>query len=86
MAYADDVQRVLHPEHIRELVEQAYTYFTEANRLTEEAARRDRDNGRALEERTRRIAEVHQRGWDQVARAINDGFRDVAQAIRDSNR
>lgn len=38
---------------------------------------------RSADERTKRIADAHARGWEQVARAINDGFRLVADAIRD---
>ena len=86
MSYAEEVERILPPDHVRQLVEQAYNYFFEANRLAEEAAKREPENRRAIEERTRRMAEVDQQGWDKVARAISDGFREVASAIRDSNR
>lgn len=37
---------------------------------------------RAADERAQKIADAHSRGWDQVARAINDGFKMVAEAIR----
>lgn len=41
---------------------------------------------RAADERTKRIADAHARGWEQVARAVNDGFKMVADAIRDNRR
>lgn len=44
-----------------------------------EADKRERDT----EQNTRRLAEVHAKGWEQVAKAINDGFRLVAEAVRD---
>lgn len=41
---------------------------------------------RSADERSKRIADAHAKGWEQVARAINDGFKMVADAIRDNRR
>jgi triosephosphate isomerase len=60
---------------MNQVVHDALSWFADADK-------RERD----ADERAKRIAEAHTRGWDQVAKAVNDGFRLVAQAIRDNRR
>lgn len=45
-----------------------------------------RKREQAADERAKRIADAHARGWEQVAKAISDGFRLVADAVRDNRR
>lgn len=56
---------------LNRLVEDAQRYFDEA-----------RERERNADERAKRIGDAHARGWEQVAKAVNDGFRLVADAIR----
>jgi uncharacterized protein YukE len=54
----------------------------DAQNWLDDAAKRERD----ADERAKRIADAHARGWEQVAKAINEGFRMVADAVRDNRR
>lgn len=60
------------PHHLKQYIEEAHDFFAAADQRERNA-----------DERSKRIAEAHTRGWEQVARAINDGFRLVAKAISD---
>ncbi len=56
---------------LRQVVDDAVSWFSEADKRE-----------RSADERAKRIADAHREGWDKVARAVNDGFRAVADAIR----
>lgn len=76
MAYAEDVERLIPADQVRQLFNEAFNYFTEINY-------RDK---KADDEGARRLAEAHAKGWEKVAKSIDEGFREVARAIRDSSR
>ncbi len=86
MAYADDLERALPASEVRATLIELYRFVQEANNDRDVAAKNANKSDRAADERARRLAEAHARGWEQVARAIDNGFREVAQAIRDSKR
>jgi hypothetical protein len=86
MAYADDLERALPVDQLRMTLIELYRFVQEANNDRDVVAKNSDKSERAADERARRLAEAHAKGWEQVARAIDSGFRDVAQAIRDSNR
>jgi hypothetical protein len=75
MSYADDLEKTVPADHIRQIMLEASDYFTDADKRE-----------RAADDRNKRIADAHARGWEQVARAITDGFRLVAQAIENNSR
>lgn len=58
------------PEHIRQTMVEAQRFFDDADKRERNA-----------DQRAKLVADAHVRGWELVARAINDGFRMVAQAI-----
>lgn len=59
------------PRHITQIIEEAHDYFADADRRERNA-----------DERAKKIADAHREGWRDVARAINDGFRLIADAIK----
>lgn len=63
-------------------VDWAHKVMTEASDYFHDVAEREK----AADARNRDLVRVHQEGWTKVARAIDGGFRVLADAIRDHGR